>query len=170
MHESVSSVDSMSEHPGTSTAGATEQRPRTGASWMSSNNRGSMYAAVHVALSGGIVWLMTGAPDSMAKNWLILAWILLTSALTACALAPQPIHRGINYSLAGLCLVVTIAGSLTASDAVLAPPFIGLAIGFAGLSSSAGKRWWPEPAKPRGSPSELAQPVPGPDSPSKGRD
>lgn len=66
----------MGEHPGTSTAGATEQRPQVGASWMSSNWAASMYAAVLMATSGGIVWAMAGALDSTAKNWLILAVVV----------------------------------------------------------------------------------------------
>ena len=135
----------MSEYPATSTSDATEQRPQTGASWISSNRPASMYAAVMMAIAGGIVWSMAGAPDGTAKNWLILAWILLTSAYTAFALAPKPLPRVVNLALAGLVVGVVVWAWLAgAQESSLATPFIPLAIGAVGLAFARGRRR-PEP-------------------------
>lgn len=140
----------MSEHPATSTSDVTEQGPRTGASWISSNRPASMYAAVMMAISGGIVWSMAGAPEEAAKNWLILAWILLTSTYTAFALAPRPLPRVVHFALAGVVVAVVVwAWSPGVQESSLATPFIPLAIGAVSMAFSGG-RFWPEAADPEG--------------------
>lgn len=139
----------MSEYPASSTSDATEQRPQTGASWMRSNRPASMYAAVLMAIAGGIVWSMAGAPDGTAKNWLILAWILLTSTYTAFALAPKPLPRVVNLALAGLVVAVVVWSWLAGVQEGLTAPFIPLAIGTVGMAFARG-RHRPEVAEPEG--------------------
>lgn len=118
---------------------------------MSSNNRGSMFAAVLVVVSGGVVWFMAGAPESTAKNWLILAWILLTGALTARALAPKPVPRAMTFALAGVAVAVVVWAWLAGvQERDLTTPFIPLAIGAAGMA------WrWPGAVEPGGSKQQL---------------
>ncbi|MGP5724364.1 hypothetical protein ACTXOR_01105 [Arthrobacter rhombi] len=140
----------MSEDGGAPTADTTGPRQQTGASWISSNRPASMYAAVMMLISGGVVWSMAGAPEEAAKNWLILAWILLTSTFTAFALAPRPVPRVVNFALAGVVVAVVVwAWSPGVQESSLATPFIPLAIGAVSMAFSGG-RFWPEAADPEG--------------------
>ncbi len=98
---------------------------------------GSLYAAVLVAISSGMVWLMSGQPDSTAKNWLMLAWILLTAMITAFWLVPSPVPRAVTLVLTGAAIAVPVVAWLAGvQDNILVMPFFALALGFLGAMTS----------------------------------
>lgn len=94
-----------------------------------------VFAGVAVAVAGGIVWIMAGAPDSAAKVWLIAAWIVLAALVTACGLNPGSIPRPMALLL--LCATIAVplvAWSAGAHDGLLLAPFGGVAFGFLGVA------------------------------------
>jgi len=96
-----------------------------------------LFAGVAVAIAAGTAAVMAGAPDSTATFWLLVAWIVLASLITACGLNPASVPAVV----AVLLLCITVAVPLAAwfagvREGLLLSPFGAVAFGFLGLAFS----------------------------------